>query len=213
MDLFALFLTNVLLGLAIALPVGTITIEMTKQGLKNGFMHGWAVGLGGMTVDVLLIALLYFGLASYLSLPILQVAMWLIGAIFLLYIGYDSIKNADHDIAAVGEKNTKSFISSYLNGLLVAISPGNLVFWIGVFGTVLVGSFDTSNTLSFLIVAAGILTGILLHDIGLMGIVTVTRRALNKTHIKWVSVGAGVALIGFSIYFLYEFWQGVQPYF
>lgn len=42
----ALFLTYVLLGFSIALPVGTITIEMTKQGLKNGFMHGWIVGLG-----------------------------------------------------------------------------------------------------------------------------------------------------------------------
>lgn len=43
----ALFITYVLLGFSIALPVGTITVEMTKQGLKNGFMHGWVVGLGG----------------------------------------------------------------------------------------------------------------------------------------------------------------------
>ncbi|WP_342428333.1 hypothetical protein [Paenibacillus sp. FSL L8-0158] len=46
----ALFITYVLLGFSIALPVGTITVEMTKQGLKNGFMHGWIVGLGGMTL-------------------------------------------------------------------------------------------------------------------------------------------------------------------
>lgn len=43
----ALFITYVLLGFSISLPVGTITVEMTKQGLKNGFMHGWIVGLGG----------------------------------------------------------------------------------------------------------------------------------------------------------------------
>ena len=63
-----LYFTYILAGLAIAMPVGAITIEMTKQGLKNGFIHGWAVGLGGMTVDLLLIIALYLGLASILAL-------------------------------------------------------------------------------------------------------------------------------------------------
>src|SRR5699024_8780595 len=127
-----LYFTYILAGLAIAMPVGAITIEMTKQGLKNGFIHGWAVGLGGMTVDLLLIIALYLGLASILALPYIQLPMWVIGACFLLFLAYDSIKNADKDITLAGEKPTKSFISSYRNGLFVAISPGNLVFWISV---------------------------------------------------------------------------------
>lgn len=114
----ALFITYVLLGFSIALPVGTITIEMTKQGLKNGFMHGWIVGLGGMTVDLLLIIGLYFGLASVLSLSVVQVIMWFIGAIFLCYVGYDSIKNADHDIALEGEKRRNHYFLPIKMGCL-----------------------------------------------------------------------------------------------
>lgn len=110
------------------MPVGAITVEMTKQGLKNGFMHGWAVGLGGMTIDIVLVFALYMGLASILAMPLIQLPMWIIGAGFLFLLGYDSIKNADHDITLAGEKVTKSFFASYFNGLLVAISPGNLVF-------------------------------------------------------------------------------------
>ena len=53
----SLYVAYVLVGLAIAMPVGAITVEMTKQGLKNGFMHGWAVGLGGMTIDIVLVLL------------------------------------------------------------------------------------------------------------------------------------------------------------
>jgi threonine/homoserine/homoserine lactone efflux protein len=49
-----------LIGIAIAMPVEAITVEMTKQGLKNGFIHGWAVGLGGMTIDATLILAMYF---------------------------------------------------------------------------------------------------------------------------------------------------------
>ncbi|MBK3497152.1 LysE family transporter [Viridibacillus sp. YIM B01967] len=207
--MLALFFANIILGLSIALPVGTITVEMTKQGLKNGFMHGWVVGLGGMTIDIALILLLYFGLASVLSIPMIQTSLWLIGAIFLLYIGYESVKNGGNDISLKGEKPTKSLKSSYFNGLLVAISPGNLVFWISIFGPILVNSFDATNTISFLVIGAGILVGILIHDIGLMTLISGTRKVLNPTYIKWASVLAGLVLIGFSVYFFYEFYNSV----
>ncbi|MGN8646516.1 LysE family translocator [Gracilibacillus sp. HCP3S3_G5_1] len=205
----SLFFTYVLLGLSIALPVGAVTIEMTKQGLKNGFMHGWFVGLGGMTVDFILIILLYFGFAPFLSLPIVQSGMWIIGSLFLVYIGIDSITNAEKDINLGEGKIKKSLKSSYLNGFLVAISPGGLVFWLGIFGTVLADSFNTTGISGFSIVAAGILVGILIHDIILMSIVAKARVLLNNTIIKWISIIAGLLLFSFAIYFAYEFYKSI----
>lgn len=205
MLLLSLFLTNVLLGLSIALPVGTVTIEMTKQGLKNGFVHGWMVGVGGMTIDFLLMVALFLGLAPILAAPTIQTGMWLLGAIFLLYIAYDSIKNADKQIMINGEKTTKKLLSSYKNGLLVAISPSNLVFWISVFGTFLSSSFSEVNELSFIVAGLGILAGIQVHDIGLMSIVAGTRRVVNETFVKWVSIGAGLVLSYFAILFFTQF--------
>jgi threonine/homoserine/homoserine lactone efflux protein len=201
----SLFLTYLFAGLAIAMPVGAMTVEMTKQGLKKGFLHGWSVGLGGMTIDFFLIIALYLGLASILSIPYIQIPMWFIGACFLAFLGYDSIKNSNQDIALAGDKPNKSFFSSYLNGLLIAISPGNLVFWISVFGAVLSDSYDMTQPTKFLIVGAGILAGILVHDVGLLSIVAITRKVMNQTMIKWVSIIAGFILIGFAGYFLYEF--------
>lgn len=200
-----LYLAYVLAGLAIATPVGPITIEMIRQGLKNGFMHGWAVGLGGMSIDFILILTLYFGLASILQIPFIQIPMWLIGAVFLSLIAYDSIKHADKDITLPGEKSVKSIGSSYRNGFLVAISPGNIIFWLSVFGAVLADSYTSNGSTSFLIIATGVLTGILLHDIGLLTIVATSRKIMSKSMIKAFSIGAGVILIGFSGYFIYKF--------
>lgn len=205
-----LFFTYVLVGLAIAMPVGAITVEMTKQGLKNGFLHGWAVGLGGMTVDLLLIIFLYLGFASILQNPVIQVPMWIVGAIFLLFIGFDSIKNADKDITVSGEKPKKSFISSYRNGFLVAISPGNIVFWLSVFGTVLTNSYDQNEQGLFFILASGVLTGILIHDIGLLTILAYTRKLMSRKMIKTISIIAGLLLISFAGYFIYEFIVGIS---
>ncbi|WDV05359.1 LysE family transporter [Lysinibacillus irui] len=208
----SLYVAYVLVGLAIAMPVGAITVEMTKQGLKNGFIHGWAVGLGGMTIDIVLVFALYMGLASILAMPMVQLPMWIIGAGFLFLLGYDSIKNANHDITLVGEKVTKSFFASYFNGLLVAISPGNLVFWVNVFGVVLAKSYGQGEQTSFLIIAAGVLSGILLHDIGLLTIVSVTRKAMNRKMIKTFTIVAGFLLIGFAGYFIYEFIRAIKIY-
>ena len=201
----SLYFAYVMVGLAIAMPVGAITVEMTKQGLKNGFIHGWAVGIGGMTIDLLLIMALYLGLAKFLALPYIQMPLWIIGAVFLFMLSYDSIKNADKDITLAGEKVNKSLFSTYRNGLLVAISPGNLVFWISVFGAVLADSYVGDDTNQFIIVALGILTGILLHDIGLLTIVSLTRKVMNRNMIKWTSIFAGILLFGFACYFIYEF--------
>ena len=103
----SLYFAYVMIGLAIAMPVGAITVEMTKQGLKNGFMHGWAVGLGGMTIDLALIIALYLGVAQFLSLSYIQLPLWLIGAAFLFVLAFDSIKNADKDIALMLKKSYK----------------------------------------------------------------------------------------------------------
>lgn len=207
-----IFITYVIAGLAIAMPVGAITVEMTKQGLKKGFMHGWAVGLGGMTVDLFLIFALYMGLATVLSIPFIQMSMWLIGAGFLFLIGYDSIKNADRGIVLNGKKTEASFLATYRNGLLVALSPGNLVFWISVFGAVLTNSYNSNEKSTFLIIAAGILCGILLHDIGLLTIVSLTRKVVNRKMIKWFSVIAGLILFGFGMYFIYNFVDTLSNY-
>lgn len=207
-----IYLKYFLIGLAIAMPVGAITEEMTKQGLKNGFIHGWAVGLGGMTIDLTLIIAMVSGFASLLSLPYIQLPLWLVGAAFLAYLGYDSIKNADRDITPADEKTQKSFWSTYRNGLLVAISPGNLIFWVSVFGAVLSDSYSSSNAGSFALAACGVLSGILIHDIGLLSVVSVTRKVMSRRMIQWVSIIAGIMLIGFSIYFVYEFVVGIWNY-
>lgn len=206
------YFAYVMIGLAIAMPVGAMTVEMTKQGLKNGFLHGWAVGIGGMTIDALLIVALYLGLAKFLALPYIQMPLWIIGAIFLFMLAYDSIKNADKDITLAGEKVQKSFFSTYRNGLLVAVSPGNLVFWISVFGAVLADSYAVNGATQFIVVALGILSGILLHDIGLLTIVSLTRKVMNRNMIKWTSIMAGILLFGFACYFLYEFYVDIKNF-
>jgi threonine/homoserine/homoserine lactone efflux protein len=209
---FSLYITYLFLGFSLALPPGAMTVEMTKQGLKNGFYHGWFVGIGGMTIDLTLILMIYLGFSTISELPYLQEGMWLTGSLFLLYLGYDSINHANHGISLGNEKTTKSFRSSYFNGVMMALSPSNLAFWLGIFGTLLASSLENTDSTHFILVALGILSGILLHDLGLLGILAYTRKFVKKSFIKWTSIVAGFILIGFSLYFAYRFVGSIREY-
>ncbi|MDW8564939.1 LysE family translocator [Staphylococcus shinii] len=200
--MISLFISYMILGITLSLPAGTMTIEMSKQGLKNGFFHGWFVGIGGMTVDLIMILIIYFGFSEILMLPAVETVMWLIGFLFLLYIGIESIKEAKQPLE-ISDTNLrkKSLFKSYGRGIMMAVTPSNIVFWIGVFGTALTTAINNVSGYQFLLVASGILFGILIHDIILMGIISYTRKFVNHTFTKWTSIVAGFLLIGFSLYF------------
>ncbi|AXI07769.1 LysE family translocator [Oceanobacillus sp. 143] len=200
----ALF-TYILLGLALSLTPGAMTVQMVKQALRNGFLSGWFVGLGGMTIDLTLITLIYYGFSHFLTHPIVETVMWLVGFVFLLILGIDSLKESNTPVDFSGTAPKKSLVKAFTSGFFIAISPANIVFWIGIFGPLLVSSLSNNHGPHFGIVAIGILLGILIHDIGLMSVIHYTRRFLNQTIMKWVSIIAAVLLIGFSIYFGYEF--------
>lgn len=208
------FFTYILLGLALTLPVGPVTIQMMKQGLSGGFWFAWLVGLGGMTVDLILIFLLYFGFSTFiLELPYLQTGMWFVGFLFLLFLGIQSIRESTIKIT-ISEKTTltrKSVTKAFGSGFIIALTPGYLMFWIGILGTLLASSLsDAQGSASFLFVASGIVTGILIHDLTFSWILSYGRRLLNQRAIQWLSIGAGVVLIGFGLYFGYEFLQEIS---
>ncbi|HWO53843.1 MAG TPA: LysE family transporter [Paenibacillus cookii] len=206
-----LWWSSVMLGLSVAIPVGPITIEMIRQGLKKGFFHGWSVGLGGMTVDVLLMILLYCGASAFLTAPVIQQAMWIVGAVFLFVVGYGSIKEASAFHAGrEGASPDKTWLSSYGNGFMVAVSPGNIVFWLSVFGTLLADRLGSTGQAHFWTMAAGVICGIAIHDVVLMLLVTHARRLIDGKWMKRVSIGAGLALMYFGGMFVWRFVQSLQ---
>ncbi|UJL48138.1 LysE family transporter [Virgibacillus sp. NKC19-16] len=205
-------LSYILLGLALSMAPGAMTVQMVKQALRNGFLSGWFVGLGGMTIDLTLITLIYFGLSPLLTHPMVEIFMWLLGFIFLLVIGADSLKESRTPVDFSGSAPRKSLAKAYTSGFLMAISPANIVFWIGIFGPLLASSLTGESQVHFIIVAAGILIGILIHDLGLMSIIHYTRKLLNQAILKWVSIIAALILFGFSVYFGYEFINQLWAY-
>ena len=196
-----MFFSYVTLGFTIALPMGAISIEMIKQGLRNGFWYAWMIGIGAITIDIALILLLNLGLADILNE--IQTYLWLLGAFFLTYLGWQSIKSTSLHIYDLDSKKDSLF-ELFKKGIIIGVNPANIVFWISILGTS-ISSATIHNEFSLILVSVAILLGIALHDIVLAIITSYFTRFMTPQANNWVSIIAGILLFGFAIYFFNEF--------
>ena len=198
-------LSYIVLGLSLSIPVGPINIEMIKRGIKNGFWHSWAVGLGGMSADIVLMLLIYFGVSTYLTTPMAQLIMWIFGFLILVYLGYESIRDAFKEVTISDEVEKETKSKSFISGFLIAISnPLNIIFWIGIYGSVLTTTLNTIGTGQALLYSSAIFVGIAAWDLTVATSVNFGRKFANQRFLKWLSVIAGLVLIVFGVSFGYR---------
>ena len=84
-------LSYVYLGISLSAPIGPINAAQMETGLRKGFSYAWLFGLGAILADIVYMILVYFGLATYMNIPIIQTFLWLFGAFVLIYSGIESL--------------------------------------------------------------------------------------------------------------------------
>lgn len=136
---------NIVLGISLAAPIGPANIAIIKKGLKRGFFPALLVGSGVITADIAYLLIIYFGLSSFIAIPIVKILIWLLGSAILLFLGYQSIK--EYSTKTKLNRFRKIFHSnSFIEGFMVNISnPITILWWVGIFGSVL--GLSIQNTL------------------------------------------------------------------
>ena len=197
----SLFLSYIILGLSLSAPVGPINAAQLDKGLKKGFWHAWLFGLGAVTADILYMVLVYLGVVHFLSTPFMQTFLWLFGAFVLIYTGIESVISAGKATVS-SDKKDDSLLSSMMSGFLMSLSnPMTILFWLGIYGSVLVKTAADYGTGDLLLYSAAVIFGVLLWDFAMAGMASTFRKFLSHRGIAFISVISGLSLIGFGIYF------------
>ncbi|OQO99252.1 lysine transporter LysE, partial [Geobacillus sp. 44C] len=140
-----------------------------------------------------------------LTQSVMQFIMWLSGFLILCYLGYESIKEAFKKVEISGEVKKESLSKSYLSGFLIALSnPLNIVFWVSIYGSVLAIELNSVERYQALIESSAIFLGIALWDFTVALSVHLGRKMISQKWLKWLSVAAGISLVGFGISFGYR---------
>jgi threonine/homoserine/homoserine lactone efflux protein len=88
----SLFFRSVLIGLAIAAPVGPVGVLCIRRSLAYGRASGFASGLGAATADAVYGGIAAFGLTVVVDLILGQrVTLQVVGGAFLIYLGLRTI--------------------------------------------------------------------------------------------------------------------------
>lgn len=206
----SILFSYILLGLTLAAPIGPVNSARLDKGIKNGFWHAWIVGVGSMIADGIFMLMVYLGMVHFLEVPIVQIFLWLFGGFILIYSGVESIVGAN-SISLAFSREKDSLFKCFLTGFIMSItSPLSIIFWLGIYGSVLAKTAQVNGTGSLLVYSSMIFLGLALWDILFARMTTSFRRILNLNSLKVISIISGTTLIGFGLYFGY---QGIHALF
>ena len=198
------FLTYMVLGISLSAPIGPINAAQLDRGARLGFLHAWLIGLGAMFADMIYMLLIYFGLAHFLNTPFMITFLWAFGSFVLLYTGIDTLKNFKA-IPGTAIRGAENRLSSFRSGFLMALmNPLNILFWLGIYGSILAESVQNQGITQVLWHSLGIFAGILLWDVIMALLASSFHRFAGPLTLRVITAVAGSSLIGFGLYFGYQ---------
>jgi L-lysine exporter family protein LysE/ArgO len=194
---------NILLGIALAAPIGPAGIAVIQSGLNCGFWNAFRTGIGITLADTTYLLVVFFGLSNFMKIPSVKLGLWTLGAFILMYLGILSIKGA---LRGFDFEQTHRSINKnpMISGYLVNISnPLAVLFWVGIFGSSIEQSVSESKVI-VLLVSSMILVGILIWHSTMSLLSNWGKRYLNEKTLTFISVSAGVGLLAFGVKFAYS---------
>ncbi|MFJ8261877.1 LysE family transporter [Rummeliibacillus sp. NPDC094406] len=195
------------LGVSLAAPIGPVKATLLNLGIKNGFFHAWFFSLGAIATDLMYMLLVYFGIGSFIEYPVFKTILWSFGCFVLLYTGIENLLTM-HKVKL--DSNFKKMLRlrhSLLSGFLIALlNPLTILFWLGIYGSVLVGGSGRLSGFEIALYSLFILLGIILVDFIMAIISSGSRKVLSYKFLNIVSALSSISMIGFGIHF------GIQAY-
>ncbi|WP_226383617.1 LysE family transporter [Paenibacillus massiliensis] len=190
------------MGLSLSAPIGPINAAQLDKGIRGGFFPAWFVGLGAICADILHMLLVFLGIIHLLELPFVKVFLWLFGCFVLIYTGIESMKNAGTLTASQSRSRESGLSWSFLQGFLMSLfNPLSIMFWLGIYGSILAKSMNESSVQQVLLNSGAIVLGILLWDVVMAAAASLFRKYLTFGILKFISVVSGLSLVGFGVYF------------
>jgi threonine/homoserine/homoserine lactone efflux protein len=193
----SLFLEGVVIGLAVAAPVGPIGVLCIRRTLAYGRASGFVSGLGAATADAAYGSVAALGLTFVTGL-LVDAEAWLLlgGGVFLVFLGVKTfLSRPAVRPAATGRGGLPGAYASTL--ALTLANPSTILSFAAIFAGLGAGSADGSSTA--LLLVPGVFLGSTLWWFVLSGATSLLRAKLPAGALRWVNRLSGAVLAGFGL--------------
>lgn len=193
----SLLIKGVIIGFAIAAPVGPIGVLCIRRTLADGRLPGFVSGLGAATADAGYGAVAAFGLTLITDF-LMEGASWLrlIGGAFLLFLGIRTFFARPAERAAPVRNG--GLVGAYASTLFLTLTnPTTILSFAAIFAGLGVGS--TNDALSAMLLVLGVFLGSALWWLVLSGTAGLFRAKLSAGGLRWVNRVSGTIIAAFGV--------------
>ena len=192
---FLLFWKSLGIGIAVAAPVGPMSLLCIHSTLERGQPAGLVFGAGVAAADLTYAAIAAFGLTAVSSVLVAG-TFWikLIGSLILVVFGLRvalaAPRTPQRSQPMIGGR---AFLAAY--GLTMT-NPPTILFFAGIFASVTTMA-TTSRSILF---AGGVFAGSMLWWLILTTIVSKSASLFRTPVLVWINRISGAVLVGFAAY-------------
>jgi threonine/homoserine/homoserine lactone efflux protein len=151
--MLALLLKGLIIGFAIAAPVGPIGVLCIQRSLHDGFRIGLMTGMGAAFADGTYGLIAGFGLTAISSILVAQ-QYWIriIGGVFLLYLGMKILLTLPRERAAKDNSDRSSWHAFVTTYFLTVTNPMTILSFVAIFAGLGLGTTHIAYSDAILLV-------------------------------------------------------------
>ena len=204
MSLFSLFSIGFIMGLTGAMAPGPLLTITIGESAKRGGIVGPLVVLGHGILELVLLALIVFGVANFLNNPMVFSIIAFLGGFVLVYMGYNIMRNLRNYNLSTINVGAKQGIHPVITGIVVSLSnPYWFIWWItiGMGYVIFARDLGMAGVLAFF--AGHILSDLVWYSFISYG-VQFGGKYLNLKIIKSILFVCSFFLIVFGVFFIFK---------
>lgn len=204
--IFWMTFKGMVMGLAIAAPVGPIGVLCMRQTLTYGWRVGMATGLGAASADACYGCVAALGLMAVSQMLLdHQLGIRIFGGLFLAYLGGQGMLSVPPSSQPTEtEENpeaTRSLWQSYSTTFLLTLTnPATILMFLGIFS----GQPHLAVSEQSMLLVLGVFLGSSLWWVTLTTVVNLMRQKLSDPLLRWINQGAGLVIFGFGIAIVFQ---------
>ena len=191
---------GLLMGFAIAAPVGPIGVLCIRRSLAEGWLTGFLTGLGAATADGFYGGVAAFGLTAISGVLVAeQGIIRVVGGLLLCYLGTRTLL-AKPAMEAASARRGRGLLGAYATTVgLTLTNPATIISFAAVFAGLGLAGAAGSTVAAPGLLTLGVLLGSACWWLLLSGGVSLLRSRLTTGALRWVNRLSGVILLGFGV--------------
>ena len=196
------YISGLIIGFLVALPVGTVCVLCVTRSLQYGKSSGYSTGLGASAADLIYGIIAIYGLTAISGqLLVNQPVLRLAGGLCIVFIGMRMMVkkvSTEENVVVTHETNIKDFISTFF---ITLSNPITMIAFIAALSNIN-HLFDRIDFFQSTLIVFGIFSGSMLWWIILVNIALHFKQYLNDVYLKRINMVSGFFILSIGLFLI-----------